>query len=114
MRSFKTYLNILRTKGLRYCFNETWPKVLRVHYIDDDAQLRTQWVNHYYNIFKRRYRKTALQVSGKYAGVVAPNPYPYAAWVLWLQGEQNAPLMVQHCIASIRKNYTWGGGKRTD
>ena len=24
-------------------------------------------------------------------------------WVLWLQGEENAPLVVQHCLASLRR-----------
>ena len=33
------------------------------------------------------------------------NPYPNKIWTIWLQGMENAPEIVQHCIASIQKRY---------
>ncbi len=100
MRSFNIYKNILKQKGVRYSLTEVWRLFDRFHYIKDQDILNQVWQ---YKVYKRLYKKYAHFKHIYTPKISATNPYPNKIWVCWLQGEGNAPLLVQKCIASIRK-----------
>lgn len=101
MRSFSTYLDILRKKGFRYSFHEAWKKAQRFHFLRDENILSLQWEYKTYHHLKKKY--TYVLNSPFQEKTDTPNPYPDKIWVSWLQGEENAPALVKKCIASIRK-----------
>lgn len=101
MRTFSTYRNILKKKGWRYCLQEAWRKVQRVHYLSDDKLLGMQWANIVYHQLRQKYAH--FQSSWQPIPEDIVNPYPDKIWVCWFQGEKQAPPIVHQCIASIRK-----------
>lgn len=100
MRSLSTYKNILKQKGLRYCLTEVWRLIDRFHYIKEQNLLDQVWQ---YKISRRLQKKYAHFEHCYTPLITQPNPNPNKIWVCWLQGEENAPLLVKKCIASIRR-----------
>ena len=92
MRSFNIYKNILKQKGVRYSLTEVWRLFDRFHYIKDQDILNQVWQ---YKVYKRLYKKYAHFKHIYTPKISATNPYPNKIWVCWLQGEGNAPLLVQ-------------------
>lgn len=94
MRSISTYRTILQKKGLRYAIQEGWRAVWPLWCTRDKAVkdlIHSQRVERYL----RRY----LQFATDY-----PEPsvsVPPIIWICWLQGMEQAPLLVQQCYASV-------------
>lgn len=100
-RPISSYMKILRNKGLRYCINELWKKIQRLHFIKDEKILSLQYEHKaYHQLSKYSY---VLDNAFKKESSI-PNQYPNKIWVSWLQGEENAPLLVKKCLASIKKH----------
>lgn len=93
--------NIIKTMGLfhgtRYIFLNIGIKIFKFNLFEDLYHYQT------YKYLKRIYKKISdkeIQLHGRYS--VLPNK----CWIMWWQGEENAPEIVKKCIASIKKNIT--------
>lgn len=83
-------MDILRKKGLRYAFRETWRAISP--YSFTRYQLR----------YLRRKYGPCLQDYPDTTGTVPP-----IIWVCWLQGLNSAPRLVQDCVAQMQR---WAQG----
>lgn len=102
MRSLKTYLDILRKKGLVGCWHEAkkavWPLWLTrnrdaIERIQAERASRYLW---------RRYRNSIMQpFILKQEEMVSITESEKNIWVCWLQGREQAPAIVQRCLASM-------------
>lgn len=98
MRSFGTYLNILRKKGLRYSIHEGWRAIWPLWFTTNQA------------VKDLIHQDRALKyLTRKYAGYLCDYPEPEGQsipkiiWICWLQGLEQAPLLVQRCVASVQR-----------
>ena len=81
----------------------TLKKIKRRIFIRDEAIMSQLSVLGAYD-YLQKYKYMLNQPVEIPAGDVE-NPYPNKIWTMWLQGLENAPKIVQHCIASIQKRY---------
>jgi len=101
MRSIKTYLEILRKKGMYMCLREAkkavWPiwwthSRAAIEQIQSERTSRYLW-QHYKELMMAPLDET--QQTNEPTRVV---------WVCWLQGMENAPEIVKQCIASVKQH----------
>lgn len=90
MRSVKTYIDILRQKGLEYAFRETWRTL--------SPNSFTRWQLRYLRKNYSTYLADYLDAEG----VV-----PKIIWVFWMQGVDAAPQLVSDCVAQMQR---WADG----
>lgn len=90
MKSIKEYWNILSKKGLGYAFRETWRTLGPVSY-----------TKHQMRYLKKHYAKKLC------AYPLTETEVPKIIWVCWLQGVENAPQLVQDCVAQMHR---WATG----
>ena len=98
--NLKKYIRILKNKGLRYSVKEFWKLVQRFHWIRDNRILADVYEDKAYR-YLHRYKYVLQQ---KPAQTVEVSSAQNKIWVCWLQGIDKAPLLVQRCVASIKKN----------
>lgn len=101
MRNFKTYLEILRKKGLYMCLREAkkaaWPiwwthSRAAIEQIQAERTSKYLW-RHYKNLIAK-----PLDVTQQ-----ATEP-TRIVWLCWLQGLDNAPDIVKRCIDSVKRH----------
>ena len=64
--------------------------------------LKQEWIRYWksYSFFERKYKNIILNMKKK----EMTNQYSNKVWWCWLQGEENAPLLQQKCLESLRNN----------
>lgn len=101
MRSIKTYLEILRKKGLYVCLREAkkavWPiwwthSRAAIEQIQAERASRYLW-RHYKDLIVKPLDETQQE-----------NEPTQIIWMCWLQGLDNAPEIVKKCVASVKQN----------
>ena len=101
MRSIKTYLNILRKKGLYICLKEAkkaiWPlwfthSWIIIDQIYEERTSKYLW-RHYKDLIIKPLDET--QEEKKTTPII---------WVCWLQGLEIAPEIVKKCVDSVKRN----------
>ncbi|MBP5477371.1 MAG: capsular polysaccharide synthesis protein [Paludibacteraceae bacterium] len=98
MRSIRTYLEILRKKGVYTCLREAKKAVWPVWWTHSRAaieQIQAERTNRY---LWKRYGPLIAKPLDKEAKSVPDK----TIWMCWLQGEEQAPPIVRQCIASVR------------
>jgi len=101
MRKINTYLDILKKKGFRYSFREFWKQIHRLHWIRNSSILKMEYEDKMYR-YLHKYKYALQQKIEEKDGSI--NPFPNKIWVCWLQGFDNAPVLVKKCMESIKKN----------
>lgn len=99
MRSLKTYMDILRKKGMYTCLLEAKKAVWPVWWTHSRAaidQMQAERVSRY---LWRRYGPL-ITAPLEELSRTTPNK---TIWICWLQGRDHAPEIVQRCIASVEK-----------
>lgn len=86
MRSIRTYIQIIRDKGLNYAFRETWRTLSPISY----TRYQIRYLKKNYSSYIKSYPDST-------------QPIPKIIWVSWLQGVDTAPLLVQDCVKQIYK-----------
>lgn len=106
MRTLVTYKQILRKKGLYVCLQETLYRVWRLRYIRDISLVKANDEYRVYAYLKRHYasvlKSSDAAVDTQQTGEES-TLYTNKIWVLWLQGEEQAPPLVKRCIASQKR-----------
>ena len=101
MRSIKTYLEILRKKGLYMCLREAkkavWPLWFTHSWIIID-QIYEERTSKY---LWRRYKDLIVKPLDETQEAKEPMR---VVWVCWLQGMENAPEIVKRCLESVKRN----------
>ena len=101
MRSIKTYLEILRKKGFYMCLLEAkkvaWPvwwthNRAAIDQIHEERASKYLW-RHYKDVIMKPLDETRQA-----------NEPTRIIWVCWLQGMENAPEIVEKCVASVKRN----------
>jgi len=86
MRSLKTYIQILQSKGLSYAFRETWRTLFPISF----TRYQMRYLKKYYFQFIKSYPEPSGTI-------------PKIIWVSWLQGLNAAPQLVQDCVTQMQK-----------
>ena len=101
MRSIKTYMEILRKKGLYMCLREAkkavWPiwwthSWIIIDQIQAERASKYLW-RHYKGLIEKPLDET--QEAKEPTRII---------WVCWLQGMENAPEIVKKCVDSVMRN----------
>ena len=99
MRSIKTYVDILRKKGVYTCLQEVkkaiWP-IWWTHSRVAIEQTQAERVSRYF------WRKYKALIAAPLEKSLSSQPSKMI-WTCWLQGRENAPEMVKQCLASIER-----------
>lgn len=103
MKTLTEYWNILSQKGFHYSLHETFKKVQRIHWVKDRSILDIIHQEKTYRYLGKKYGKF-IKMNNLTNQPIVENRFPNKIWVCWLQGYDQAPLIVQRCIDSIRKN----------
>ena len=101
MRNVKTYLEILRKKGLYMCLREAkkamWP-VWCTHNRAAIEQIQAERASKY---LWRQYKDLITKPLDETQEAKEPTRI---IWVCWLQGLENAPEIVKKCVESVKRN----------
>lgn len=101
MRSIKTYLEILRKKGLYMCLREAkkaaWP-IWWTHNRAAIEQIQAERTSKY---LWRHYKDLIVKPLDETQEAKEPMR---VIWLCWLQGMENAPEIVKKCVASVKRN----------
>lgn len=101
MRSIKTYLEILRKKGMYMCLKEAKKAIWPIWWTRSRAaieQIQAERVSKY---LWRRYKDLIVKPLDETRQREEPTRI---VWVCWLQGMENAPEIVKRCVASIKQH----------
>lgn len=101
MRSIKTYIDILRKKGLRYSLAEGWRAVCPIWWTTDKAIKDLIHQERSYRYLKAKYGHVFTDYEEPKGQV------PKIIWICWLQGMDQAPKLVQACFESVKR---WAKG----
>lgn len=99
MRPIAKYIEILKKKGLRYSIQEGW-RALWPLWFTTDREVK--------DLIHQRRAICYLERRYKFCFRDYPLPdkearVPKQIWICWLQGLENAPVLVQKCVESVRK-----------
>ena len=100
MKSIKTYLEILRKKGLYMCLREAKKAVWPIWWTHSKAaieQIQAERVSRYL------WRKYGTLITKSLDETQQDSEPTRIVWVCWLQGLENAPEIVKQCIASVKR-----------
>ena len=101
MRSIKTYLEILRKKGLYMCLREAKKAIWPIWWTHSRAAIEQIQAERASNYLWRRYKAMIV----KPLGVIQQENEPTRViWVCWLQGMEKAPEIVKRCVDSVKRN----------
>jgi hypothetical protein len=78
-------------------------KIKRRIFINDESVMSDISILGTYD-YMQRY-KYALNLSVKSLATETANSYPDKIWTMWLQGVENAPEIIQKCIASVQNQH---------
>jgi len=78
-------------------------KMKRRIFINDKDIISKISINGAYDYLQKY--KYALDFPIEQCSSDSPNPYPDKIWTMWLQGVENAPELIQKCVASVKKYY---------
>jgi mannosyltransferase OCH1-like enzyme len=84
-------------------FSCTLKKIKRYFFVNDKEIIGLMAINGAYDYLQKY--KYALSFPRENLTVNATNPYPDKIWTMWLQGLDNAPEIIQKCMANIQKHY---------
>lgn len=96
----------LRKKGWYFCFQEAWKRIWPIWWSRDIDIVDQIYERRAYRYLKRKYQPLLERFVEKEGCGDAPQAQGYdnTIWVCWLQGEENAPLIVKKCIRSIKEH----------
>ena len=99
MRSLSTYYSILRKKGFYTCMRELKKAVWPVWWTHSKAAIDQIQAERASSYLLRHYRALITKPLEE----TATNPEPTRiVWLCWLQGMEQAPEIVQQCVASVK------------
>ena len=101
MRSIKTYLEILRKKGLYVCLREAKKAVWPIWWTHSPAAISQIQAERASGYLWRKYGSLIIQPLEEPGKQSAPTRI---IWMCWLQGLDNAPEIVKKCVASVKQN----------
>lgn len=101
MRSIKTYLEILRKKGLYMCLREAKKAVCPIWWTHSRAAIEQIQAERASKYLWRHYKEL---IAKPLDTTQEENEPTRIIWVCWLQGLENAPEIVKKCVASVKRN----------
>ena len=101
MRSIKTYLEILRKKGLYVCLREAKKAVWPIWWTRSRAAIEQIQAERASKYLWRRYKDLIVKPLDETQEAKEPTRI---IWMCWLQGLDNAPEIVKMCVASVKQN----------
>ena len=101
MRSIKTYLEILRKKGLYMCLLEAKKTVWPIWWTHNRAAIDQIQADRASKYLWRHYKEL---ITKPLDATQQANEPTRTIWVCWLQGMENAPEIVKKCVASVKRN----------
>ena len=101
MRSIKTYLDILRKKGLYMCLREAKKAIWPIWWTRSGAAIEQIQAERASNYLWRHYKELIMKPLDEAHQAEEPTRI---IWVCWLQGLENAPDIVKKCVASVKRN----------
>ena len=101
MRSIKTYLEILRKKGLYVCLREAKKAVWPIWWTRSRAAIEQIQAERASKYLWRRYKDLIVKPLDETQEAKEPTRI---IWMCWLQGLDNAPEIVKKCVASVKQN----------
>lgn len=100
MRPLAKYIDILRKKGLRYSLQEGWRAVWPLWFTTDKTVKDLIHQRRAVRYLERHY----LHCFQDHPMPSADATVPRHIWICWLQGLDQAPALVQQCVASVRQH----------
>ena len=101
MRSIKTYLDILRKKGLYTCMLEAKKAVWPVWWTHSRAAIEQIQAERASKYLWRYYKELITKPLDDTRQAKKPTR---VVWLCWLQGMENAPEIVKKCVDSVKRN----------
>lgn len=101
MRSIKTYLEILRKKGLYMCLREAKKAVWPIWWTRSRAAIEQIQAERASKYLWRHYKALITKPLDETQEAKEPTRI---IWVCWLQGLENAPEIVKKCVESVKQN----------
>ena len=101
MRSIKTYLEILRKKGLYMCLREAKKAVWPIWWTRSRAAIEQIQAERASKYLWRRYKDLIVKPLDETQEAKEPTRI---IWMCWLQGIENAPEIVKKCVESVKRN----------
>lgn len=98
MLSLRTYLEILRKKGLYMCLREAKKAVWPIWWTRSRAAIEQIQAERASNYLWRQYKDLILKPLDE---TQQTNELTRIVWVCWLQGREQAPEIVKRCLASM-------------
>ena len=92
----------IQKKGWYFCLSEAYKRLFPIRWVRNlkIIGLIHEWRS--FSYLKRKYEPSLLNFHPD--NVETQDDSNKRIWVLWLQGEENAPVIVKKCIQSIRDN----------
>lgn len=100
MRSIRTYLEILRKKGLYMCLREAKKAVWPIWWTHSKAAIEQIQAERASRYLWRHYKELIMTPLDE---TQQTNELTRIVWVCWLQGMENAPEIVKQCVASVKR-----------
>ena len=101
MRSIKTYLEILRKKGLYMCLREAKKTVWPIWWTHSRAAIEQIQAERASDYLWRHYKDMIVKPLEETQEATKPTRI---IWMCWLQGMDNAPEIVKRCVDSVKRN----------
>ena len=101
MRSIKTYLEILRKKGLYMCLREAKKAIWPIWWTHSRAAIEQIQAERASQYLWRHYKELIVKPLDE---TQQENEPTRVIWVCWLQGMENAPEIVKRCVDSVKRN----------
>lgn len=93
------YLDSFRRKGFVFCFRDAMKRCMPLWFTRDKSAIDNIYAWRTYRYLRRRYSDLAKQP----LPALADTTIPKKIWICWLQGFENAPVVVKKCMESIEQ-----------
>ena len=95
----KEIMNAYRRKGFVFCFRDLMKRMMPLWFTRNTRAIETIYAQRTYRYLCRRYGGLAKQPLAPLSETTAPRKI----WICWLQGIEDAPVVVKRCVQSIEQ-----------
>lgn len=96
----KNLISAYRRKGFIFCFRDLMKRIMPLWGTRNRNAIEAIYAWRTYRYLLRRYKVQVQQPLSQLTEVKVPQ----TIWICWLQGFDNAPVVVQKCVESIEQN----------
>ena len=95
----KEIVNAYRKKGFVFCFRDAMKRFMPLWFTRNTRAIEAIYAQRTYRYLRRRYAGLAKQPMAPMQETKAPKKI----WLCWLQGFENAPMLVKRCVQSVEQ-----------